>query len=120
MSSLLTPEDYSMIESRMDGKKLYFVEVEAKVEMYVLASSVDEARREGIANRRDVLHGEQWDADARELNSKSHICGNWEKECPFGDEEITCEQFLDFMKEKERKKKITEEIDKKQLKFDFE
>ena len=119
MSPILSSEDYSEIESVMSGKKLYFVRLEAEHELYVIASSVDEAKKEGLANRRNLLDSDEWDASASEIKSNSHINDYWIKECPFGDEEITCGEIINYLREKERKKKIAEELDKKQLKFEF-
>lgn len=108
-------------------QKLFCVTFEAEVDMVVLADSEHDAREKAEDNTWDL--DPEWYTTARVIEKRIQIPAGWENDYPFGDcpeEEIykgTCSEIFDALEEKwaeeERKRKIAEELDRKQLKFDF-
>jgi len=105
--------------------KLYNVEI--SWEIPVLAENEQEAIKDAIYNIHDYKEEPTLDF-VKEIKERSDLPYGCENKCPYGltdDEELegTCGEIISRREkakaEEDRKRKLWEEQDKKQLKFDF-
>ena len=118
---------FEEIEEELDGRKMFYVNMERSDTIYVVAKDVEEAKRLAVETANDDLKFEFVyeinDTIAKEVKSTDRLHIEWAKDPPCSLDQYTlgfsCREYLDYLKEKERKRLIAEELDKKQLKFDL-
>ena len=108
-----------------EGYKLYDVGVEKTSTVYVIAkdkTSAESLAIDYVENSSD----DDWETFAEEVENKYGrygILDDWGDCIPVAGRNVytnaKCIDFVDYLKEQDRKKKVAEELDKKQLKFDL-
>jgi len=121
----LTAEE---IEVELNGRKMFYVLMEREDYAYVIANDEKEAKKIAIERKNEELNSEDYYNDCnasvrQEISYDNVIFNGLGNSLPFSKEEyelnFSVMDYINYLKEKERKNKIAEELDKKQLKFEF-
>ena len=101
-------------------KKLFEIGIDIENIIYVMGENQDEAKEIAKENIRDESYY-NFSIWTREIKLEDpYVNVDWQNSIPYGsNNDKTCFQIVDEMREIEKLKKIRAEEDKKQLKFGF-
>ena len=110
-------KSYEEIDEIVNGRKLFLVSVEKECTVPILAIRGDDAQAEAETYVNEILEEESAEIYAKSVNGAIDIPRMWLNQAPYGEDNITCEEYFLWTKEKAIRDLAREINDKRQLKL---